>query len=70
MEIPEIRKTISTARKAAYDEAASLYAEYKRTREAYGHDCILTQMAEGDYLKVYGKWEGLTLALLIINEEL
>ena len=69
MEISEIRKTISTARKAAFDEAASLYAEYKRTREAYG-DSILTQMAEGDYMKAYGKWEGLTLALLIINKEL
>lgn len=67
---PQIRKAIIDARNATLDESVSAYNEYDRNRVIYGHDCILTQMAEGDYMKACGKLEGLTLALLIINKEL
>lgn len=70
MELSQIKQTIIEARNVALDESISTYAEYERTRKAYGDDCILTRMTEGDYLKAYGKWEGLTLALEIIKGEL
>lgn len=70
MELYHIKQAIIEARKAALDESLSTYNEYNRNREIYGNDCILTRMAEGDYLKAYGKWEGLTLALEIIKNEL
>ena len=69
MELSQIKKAIIEAREAAFDESFSTHNEYEKAIEDYGHDCILTRMAEGDYLRAYGKWEGLTLALNIINEK-
>ena len=67
MELLKIKKQIIAARMEAYEESLSTYDEYLRTRLTYGDDCILTRMVESDYLKAYGKWKGLTLALNIIN---
>lgn len=67
MELSQIKQAIIEAREAAFDESFSTHNEYERNRDLYGDECILTRMAEGDYLKAYGKWEGLTLALNIIN---
>ena len=69
MGLYHIKQAMIEAHKLAYYEAASLYAKYKLKHDVYG-DSILTEMAEGDYLKAYGKWEGLGMALNIINEEL